>query len=221
MPYDAVFTGLAIFSAITLYWSMLGTYMLFKTGMISKKAAPILIAYSYFSWITSRIIYMSFPEIPPHPLLILSGLVDSPQGILTTIYIYYKTRIIQLKWKTYVILYSIFLAVNRTCMYLCRNLPVPYILVLPRVFSEWTSLPAWLYIYVRANKIFSVKAALSIVAYQFLSWVSLLFMLYNLTLPYSVISASEVIMNYPITLLTLILIDRFRLSYPSSSLRQR
>lgn len=215
MSSDVILTGLATFSVITLYWSVLGTYVLLKTGAISKKAAPIFIIYSYFAWITSRIMYMNFPEMPPHPLLIVSGLVDSPQSILTTIYVYCKTRIIKVKWRTYILLYSIFLAVNRICVYLCRNLPVPYILVLPSVLSGWAALPAWLYIYVIANKIFSVKAASFIVGYQIFSWICLVFMLYQLSFPYSIISALEVIMNYPVTLLTLILIDRFRLSFSS------
>jgi len=210
---DPVSLGLIIFSIITLYWSILGAYVLFKSGVISGKSAPILVAYSFFAWLTSRIMYMNFPEVPPHPILIISGLVESPQSILTTVYIYYKTKIIKLRWIPYIALYSLFLTVNRISLYLCRSLPVPDILLLPRVFSEWASLPAWLYVYVKSNKIFSVRQASIIICYQVLVWLSLVYMLYYLALPYSQISALEVVMNYPVTLLTLMLIDKYRLSH--------
>lgn len=212
MFFDPVLTGLVVFSIITLYWSILGTYVLFKSGVISSKFAPILVAYSFLAWLTSRIMYMNFPEVPPHPILIISGLVESPISILTTVYVYYKTKIIKLKWIPYIALYSLFLAANRISLYLCRNLPVPDILLLPRVLSEWASLPAWFFIYVKSNRIFSIKQASIVICYQALVWFSLIFMLYYLALPYSQISALEVVMNYPITLLTLIFIDRYRLS---------
>jgi len=204
-------TGLMIYATVTLYWSLLGAYLLVKTNVISPRAAPLIVGYSIFAWTVSRIMYIKFPEIPPHPILILSWLVDSPQGILTTIYVYVRTKIIRLKWIPYIICYSFFLAVSRVAMYTCRDLPVPEILVLPTILAGWAVYPAWFYVYVKANKIFEPKVASILIGYQVFAWMISILMLYHLKLPYSTISAVQVLLDYPSTLLTLLFIDRYRL----------
>jgi len=204
-------TGLMIYAAVTLYWSLLGTYMLVKTDVISVKAAPIIIGYSLFAWLTSRIMYINFPEIPPHPILILSRVVDSPQGILTTIYVYVRTKVIKIKWMPYIIGYSFFLAVSRITMYLLRDLPVPEILVLPTLLAGWAGYPVWFYVYTKANRVFTPKAAYALASYQVIVWAVSIIMLYQLGLPYSIISSVQMLMEYPSTIVTLILVDRYRL----------
>ena len=210
---DPVETGLIVYATITTYWSLLGTYLLIKSDIISLKAAPLLIGYSVFSWAVSRLAYMTFPEIPPHPVLLLSRLVDSPQGILTTVYVYAKTKVLKIKWIPYITLYSFLIAISRATLYLCRSLPIPEILVLPMLLSGWAGYPAWFYLYVKANKVFTPFTALAIIFYEATAWSVIAFMLYSLELPYSIISAVQMLLEYPSTIITLIFIDRYRLGY--------
>lgn len=211
MSLGPIEIALTIYTVVTFYWSLLGAYVLVKTNVISPRVAPLIVGYSTFAWAVSRIMYINFPEIPPHPILILSGLVDSPQGILTTIYVYVRTKIISLKWMSYIICYLFFLAVSRVVLYLYRNLPVPEILVLPAILAGWAVYPWWFYVYVKANKIFSLKVAFILIGYQVFAWAGSIFMLYYLRLPYSTISAAQTLLDYPSTILTLIFIDRYRL----------
>jgi len=154
---------------------------------------------------------MIFPEIPPHPVLIMSRLVDSPQGILTTVYVYVKTRVLKIRWMPYILCYTLLLGASRVALYLCRNLPVPEILVLPTLLSGWAGYPAWFYLYVKANKVFKPVTAAALIACQIVTWVITVYMLFGLGLQYSFISAAQMLMEYPSTVLTLILIDRYRL----------
>jgi hypothetical protein len=211
MSFGPIEIGLTIYGIITVYWSLLGTYMLIKTNVISIRAAPLIVFYSFFEWIITRIMYMFFPEIPPHPILILSGIVNVPQIILSTIYIYVNLGIIKIKWKTYLTLYSLYVAVNRLMVYFYRLSPIPEILVLPVLLSGWAGYPAWIYAYVKANNIFTYKTASILIGYQVLVWVAQVFMLYYFHMPYSLISLAQQLLNYPITILTLIFIDRYRM----------
>ncbi len=214
MNLGPIETGLMIYGVLTVYWSILGAYMLVKTNLISSKSAPFIVIYSVFAWIVGRIMYIYFPEIPPHPILILSGIVigrNAPQIVLSPIYVYVNTGIINLKWKTYLLLYSFWVGVDRLITYLFRFLPVPEILVLPPILAGWASYPAWFYVYVKANNVFSLKAASLLISYQIFAWIIPLIMLYYLSMPFSLISLVQTFLEYPIIISTLILIDRYRL----------
>ncbi|MBS7605105.1 MAG: hypothetical protein QXJ19_04220 [Candidatus Bathyarchaeia archaeon] len=211
MSLGVIETGLIIYGIITVYWTLLGTYMLVKTNVIGVKAAPLIILYSLSEWLVGRIMYIFFPEIPPHPILILSGILNAPQVILTTIYVYVNTGIIKIRWTRYLLLFSFYVGVNRLLTFIYRFSPLPEVLVLPVILSGWAGYPAWFYVYVKSNRVFTYKNASIIIALQILAWIVPVFMMYNLNQKYSLISLTQQILNYPITIITLIFLDRYRL----------
>jgi len=239
---NAVETGLAIYAAITLYYSVLGTYILVKTNVISRKASPILVGYIVLQWTFSRLIYIYFPDVPSTYIgipSILNEIVMAPQTILTSIYIFVKSKIIKLEWKPYLMGYLFTLGMSRLTEYMLYiskvYFPVPEIFVLrgmipvwvwfgrPGIFSAqairfltltfWLfffgSISLWFYVWVKTNSVYGLKSGIFYIGYGALRGV-IQIMLY-LNFPYPVMAAINVFVDYPLTILELILIDRYRL----------
>ena len=199
--------GLTAYAIVTVYYSMLGAYILVRTKVISLKVAPLIVGYSVALWAISEIMYLNLPYLPT--IYIISGITAGMQDVVIWAYILVRTRIISLKATPFTVVLALSLSI-RAIVFMYSSLPIPPIFVVNQAFGITASVLLWTYILIK-TKIISLKAMPLIAGYSVALWISSAIMLY-LNLPYiPAVYIVTTVLPYPFTILVFFYLDRFRL----------
>jgi len=199
--------GVAVFAVITVYYSLLGAFILVKTKVVSLKAASVIVGYSIALWVSSVIMYVNYPYLPT--IYLVNGIIGGIQDVLIWIFILVKTRIMSLKMAPFTGVLAISLLI-RLIAFLCSNLPIPQIFIVNVALGTTANILIWTYVLIK-NGVIGSNTVSIILCYSIALWICSVIMVW-LGLPYfPIVYIVNTIMPYPFTILVFYCIDRYRL----------